>query len=235
LKCFLDLFAGIGGFSLGAEWAGIKFDKHYFSEVDDYAIKVYRKRFPDAIPLGDITRIDGDLLYLDMVTGNGYNKAIQEESDMAGKLKKLTEEQAAESVKMYEQGLSLGDIGKFYNVSRQAMWDLLRRRIDLRPQLKYGEDNNFYRGGVSSDPHTHDVTEKAIKKGILHPGDCEICGESYRLKDGRTAVQTHHDDYNKPLEVRWLCQKCHHEWHKSNHAIRRSGEPAQAIVAGGFP
>jgi len=49
---FLDLFSGIGGFALGAEWAGMKFDAHYFSEVDDYAIKVYTKRFPDAIPLG---------------------------------------------------------------------------------------------------------------------------------------------------------------------------------------
>jgi site-specific DNA-cytosine methylase len=43
---FLDLFAGIGGFALGAKWAGLKFDKHYFSEVDPYAISVYRKRFP---------------------------------------------------------------------------------------------------------------------------------------------------------------------------------------------
>jgi len=62
MTCFLDLFAGIGGFSLGAEWAGIKFDKHYFSEVDDYAIRVYSRRFPGAVGLGDITKIDGNSL-----------------------------------------------------------------------------------------------------------------------------------------------------------------------------
>ena len=45
---FLDLFSGIGGFALGAYWAGLRFDGHYFSEVDDYAIKVYQQRFPDA-------------------------------------------------------------------------------------------------------------------------------------------------------------------------------------------
>ena len=28
---FLDLFAGIGGFALGAEWAGLRFDRHFFS------------------------------------------------------------------------------------------------------------------------------------------------------------------------------------------------------------
>jgi DNA (cytosine-5)-methyltransferase 1 len=54
---YLDLFSGIGGFALGAYWAGIKFDKHYFSEIDEYAISVYKKRFPDAIPLGDIRKI----------------------------------------------------------------------------------------------------------------------------------------------------------------------------------
>ena len=59
---YLDLFSGIGGFALGAYWAGWRFDKHYFSEVDDYAIKVYQRRFPDAIPLGDIRNIGGKWL-----------------------------------------------------------------------------------------------------------------------------------------------------------------------------
>jgi DNA (cytosine-5)-methyltransferase 1 len=56
---FLDLFSGIGGFALGAQWAGLRFDAHYFSEVDDYAIRVYQQRFPDAIGLGSICNIKG--------------------------------------------------------------------------------------------------------------------------------------------------------------------------------
>lgn len=56
---FLDLFSGIGGFHLGAQWAGLHFDGYYYSEVDHYAIKVYAKQFPAAIGLGDITKIDG--------------------------------------------------------------------------------------------------------------------------------------------------------------------------------
>jgi DNA (cytosine-5)-methyltransferase 1 len=54
---YLSLFAGIGGFELGAYWAGIRFDEHYFSEIDPYAIAVYKKRFPDAIFLGDVRKI----------------------------------------------------------------------------------------------------------------------------------------------------------------------------------
>jgi DNA (cytosine-5)-methyltransferase 1 len=53
---YIDLFSGIGGFALGAYWAGMKFDKHYFSEIDPYCVELYQKRFPEAIPLGDITK-----------------------------------------------------------------------------------------------------------------------------------------------------------------------------------
>jgi hypothetical protein len=55
---YVDLFSGIGGFALGASISGIRFDGHYFSEIDSYAVQVYQKRFPQAIGLGDITKID---------------------------------------------------------------------------------------------------------------------------------------------------------------------------------
>lgn len=61
-RYFLDLFSGIGGFAFGARWDGIKFDKHYFSEVDKYAIKVYKKRFPESEALGDIKDVDYEKL-----------------------------------------------------------------------------------------------------------------------------------------------------------------------------
>ncbi len=59
---YLDLFSGIGGFALGAYWAGMKFDNHYASEIDPYCVKLYQKRFPDSIQLGDIKSIETDKL-----------------------------------------------------------------------------------------------------------------------------------------------------------------------------
>lgn len=70
---FLDLFSGIGGFALGAYWAGCRFDSHYFSEVDEYAIKIYKQRFPDAIGLGDIRNIRGaDLPAGEWIIAGGF-------------------------------------------------------------------------------------------------------------------------------------------------------------------
>ena len=62
---YIDLFSGIGGFALGAYWAGMKFENHYFSEVEPYCVELYQKRFPDAIPLGDIREIDCEKLMAD--------------------------------------------------------------------------------------------------------------------------------------------------------------------------
>jgi hypothetical protein len=46
------------------------------------------------------------------------------------------------------------------------------------------------------------VRTKLIEK---HP--CEVCGKE-------SNVEAHHTDYNKPLQVIWLCKKHHEEIHR---------------------
>lgn len=124
-----------------------------------------------------------------------------------------------QAVEMYEAGLSLQVVAKFYGMSRQGMWDILRRRTTLRPQQRHGADNHFHRG-TRAEGHAQNVLEVAIRKGIvIRRARCETCGTAATFKDGRTAIQAHHPDYNKPLDVMWLCQPCHHKWHKENRAI----------------
>lgn len=46
----------------------------------------------------------------------------------------------------------------------------------------------------------------AIDSGALVREPCEVCGS--------IAVDGHHDDYSRPLEVRWLCKRHHGEVHR---------------------
>ena len=49
------------------------------------------------------------------------------------------------------------------------------------------------------------MVSNAVRDGRLEKRPCEICGN--------LRVHGHHDDYYKPLEVRWLCIKHHNEHH----------------------
>ena len=65
----IDLFSGIGGFSLGFQRAGYQFTEHYFSEIDKHAIANYKNNFPHAKYIGDITSIHGgDFTDIDIIT-----------------------------------------------------------------------------------------------------------------------------------------------------------------------
>ena len=65
----IDLFSGIGGFSLGFQRAGYQFTEHYFSEIDKSAIANYKKNFPNAKYIGDITSVHGgDFTEIDIIT-----------------------------------------------------------------------------------------------------------------------------------------------------------------------
>lgn len=53
----------------------------------------------------------------------------------------------------------------------------------------------------------HLAVEAAQRRGELVKGPCEVCGTSEGL------IDAHHDDYSKPLDVRWLCRAHHTRLH----------------------
>lgn len=231
----LDLFSGIGGISLALKpWVRTL----AYCEIDPYCQAVLLSRMADG--LLDNAPVWPDITSLDKACLDDIIILKQESDSMVGKLKKLTEEQADKATKSYDEGMSLGDLAHIYGVTRQSMWDLIRRRTTLRPQKRYGKENHFYRGGARADERAGKILDNAIRYGkLLNPEKCSLCGSQERFQDGRTAIQGHHDDYNKPLDVRWLCQQCHHEWHRNNRPIPYTGEPELTedidIVFGGFP
>lgn len=52
----------------------------------------------------------------------------------------------------------------------------------------------------------YDLT-RAVIEGRLVRQPCETCGKK---------ADAHHDDYSRPLEVRWLCRTHHAAWHLAN-------------------
>ncbi len=56
----------------------------------------------------------------------------------------------------------------------------------------------------------------ALRDGKIERQPCEECGETRR-------VHAHHDDYSRPLVVRWLCPLHHHRHHADYPAAGNSG------------
>lgn len=47
---------------------------------------------------------------------------------------------------------------------------------------------------------------------LVRPTMCERCGVMPPdAKDGRSQIHAHHDDYDRPLDVEWICARCHRE------------------------
>lgn len=64
-----------------------------------------------------------------------------------------------------------------------------------------------YRPGDPAKVVARNAVNHAINTGRLIRGECEMPGPH----SGR--IEAHHDDYTKPLAVRWLCKKHHAEIH----------------------
>lgn len=65
-----------------------------------------------------------------------------------------------------------------------------------------------YRAEHPTAYRAQNMVGNAIRNGKLVSEPCIVCGE---LK-----THAHHDDYLKPLNVRWLCAIHHCQWHKQN-------------------
>ena len=60
-------------------------------------------------------------------------------------------------------------------------------------------------------------TNYAVRSGKLTRQPCEVCGDP--------KSQAHHNDYSKPLEVRWLCSQHHGEQHRKPLELKMDQGP----------
>ena len=78
-----------------------------------------------------------------------------------------------------------------------------------RAVKKWQESNTVKRAA-------HILIGNAIRDGKIIKQPCEECGI-------RFPVHAHHDDYAKPMSVRWLCDMHHNKWHRENGEGQNAG------------
>jgi hypothetical protein len=108
--------------------------------------------------------------------------------------------------------------GRFCSIECRNKWIKENAWRWSRPQD--GENNHNWKGGISKNHYRYKLRQVerfperirarrkaayAIHRGKLLRGPCEMCG--------KPDAHAHHDDYTKPLEVRWLCKPCHNKYH----------------------
>ena len=72
-----------------------------------------------------------------------------------------------------------------------------------RQQKYYYENIDKIKRHKKKYSKTHNKLNREVKSGgVKRPTSCSCC-KSKRM------IQGHHRDYNKPLQVIWLCCKCH--------------------------
>lgn len=110
----------------------------------------------------------------------------------------LTPDERLQIISLYKEKVSVIDIAKKFSITRQSVYQILNK--------------------VPSIPRQHPIKSigYAIKRGDIIPQPCEICGlpPNSTNKGGYRRVHAHHDNYSKPLAVRWLCSKHHVAFHK---------------------
>src|SRR5690606_23859393 len=76
-----------------------------------------------------------------------------------------------------------------------------RRRSMNEPNLTTNTRQANWRRQNGEKYQAHLAVQRALSNEELARGVCEVCGSP--------DVDAHHDDYSRPLEVRWLCRQHH--------------------------
>ena len=101
-------------------------------------------------------------------------------------------------------------IHRLANINKIRQYDKERSKLPERKKLNT-TIVKAWRQEDNKRQKCHNAVSRAIKRGILVRMPCIKCNSLKSL--------AHHENYNKPLDVMWLCQICHKDWHKHNKAI----------------
>ena len=91
---------------------------------------------------------------------------------------------------------------------RQENIDQVREYDRKRGNRQTQEYRNEHKSKYPNKYKARTMVNNAVRDKKLFREVCEVCGDDN--------THAHHDDYLKPLNVRWLCPIHHCEWHGKN-------------------
>jgi hypothetical protein len=92
--------------------------------------------------------------------------------------------------------------------TRNAKIEYYREYDRKRGNRQTNEYLKNYKENNPKKARAHRMIAYHLRTGNIKRGNCEICGSE--------KTHGHHDDYDFPLSVRWLCAAHHKQWHNEN-------------------
>lgn len=97
------------------------------------------------------------------------------------------------------------DVKENYRANRGHYVEYEKRRFKTPVRKAHVLEYQRRRRKRSIKDSARTAVSNAVRDGKLVRLPCEVCGDP--------KSQGHHDDYTRPLDVRWLCFKHHREHH----------------------
>lgn len=126
---------------------------------------------------------------------------------LIGEFTKWTHKNGHSYIKSYCKSCESNRTSK-YQKKRGSEWRLEHtrkyRKTDLG-KLAIKRKTVKFRESYPEKYKAYNKVQTAIRNGSLIKKPCERCGNE--------KVHAHHEDYSKPIDILWLCAKCHVKHH----------------------
>jgi uncharacterized protein with PIN domain len=102
-------------------------------------------------------------------------------------------------------GDKTGQNQRYYEKHREQ---ILAKHREYYQNNKVAINARLKKNKQSKEGRARSILGAAVRSGFLiRPVNCQRCHGNERV------IQAHHQDYDKPLDVVWLCSKCHGDTH----------------------
>jgi len=88
--------------------------------------------------------------------------------------------------------------------------DAIREKLRIR--VDHAKHQEAWKKRNPEKFEAHKILQRSVRKKLIEKTECFVCGDE--------KVEAHHADYDRPLDVIWMCRLHHRETHKMFNLIK---------------